>query len=164
MIEIIPSLFLIFATSLTKSLFSVAITACCISCLCVMNLIKNGKAGATEIVLSLTPLGAQVTTFCSGKISGYPMLIHRNDILDVTVNEVVMPHKVVSLVVLRLKSSAKMSKITEEDVTQTFSIEELLKSDNVKIQPVFPGVELTFHQCLRIRYEICKALDLPIPS
>jgi len=124
-------------------------------------LLWGDKSEGLEVSLSVNQLSVQVSTSRRGKIIGYPVLIDRKDILDIVVNEVILSHKVVSVVVLRiLLKSTETAARPQEEKAQQLSMQTLLKEGNVKLQVAFPGVEMSYMECVTMRREICKALDL----
>jgi hypothetical protein len=79
-------------------------------------------------------------------------VIPRQDIIDVVVHEIVLSYRVFSVVILRVSTS---STITTEQ-----TIYDLLSQNKLRLVPAFPGVELSYRDCLKMRYEISKALGL----
>lgn len=111
-----------------------------------------------EISLTVNPLSVQIATSRRGKRIGYPVLICRKDIVDIVVNELVLSHKVVSVVVLRIKASGHTG-FALQDRNREIPVPTLLKQGNLRLQVAFPGVEMSYRECMAMRQEICKALD-----
>lgn len=111
----------------------------------------KSKDEVVEVSLSVNQLSVQLSTYRNGRSIGHPVLIPRNVVIDVVVNEVILSHKVVSVVILRLLKSAKGA---------GQPIQTLLQDDKVRLEVAFPGVELSYMDCIRMRWEISRALGL----
>lgn len=113
----------------------------------------KSKDEVVEVSLSVNQLSVQLSTYRNGRSIGHPVLIPRNVVIDVVVNEVILSHKVVSVVILRLLKSAKTKEARQP-------IQTLLQDDKVRLEVAFPGVELSYMDCIRMRWEISQALCL----
>lgn len=112
-----------------------------------------------EVALTVNRELVQISKSQKGKQLGNSVLIQRKDILDVVVNEVVLSHKVVSVIVLRcLKSTGHDG----SGAPKVPPIQTLLREGDVTLQLAFPGVEMSYMQCMKMRKEMCWALDLKI--
>lgn len=112
-----------------------------------------------EVALTVNHESVHISKSQKGKQLGNSVLIQRKDILDVVVNEVVLSHKVVSVIVLRcLKSSGHDG----TGAPKVPPFQTLLRESDVTLQLAFPGVEMSYMQCLTMRKEMCRALDLKI--
>jgi hypothetical protein len=130
-----------------------------VAALLFIGIIRRGSRGeGLEITLTVNPLSVQIARSRRGTIIGYPILIFRKDIVDVVVNELVLSHKVVSVVVLRIKSPGH-ARYAGQDRNRDIPVSTLLKQGNVKLQVAFPGVEMSYMECMAMRHEICKALN-----
>ena len=108
-----------------------------------------------KVILTVDQTTLQISTWKNGKNVGQSETIAKANIVDVVVNEIVLSHKVVSVVVIRLCSEGefKLSRQPRE-------IETLMNDHKVKLQLAFPGVDMSYIQCITMRQELCKALDL----
>jgi hypothetical protein len=79
-------------------------------------------------------------------------VIPQQDIIDVVVHEIVLSYRVLSVVLLRVSRSSS--------ITEGQTIYDLLSQNKVRLVPAFPGVELSYRDCLKMRDEISKALGL----
>lgn len=129
--------------------------ACGIAVLLFIGIRSSHGDEGMEISLTVNPLSVQIARSRRGKIIGYPVLICRKDIVDIVVSELVLSHKVVSVVVLRIKAPRH----TGQDRSREIPVSTLLKQGNLKLQVAFPGVEMSYMECMAMRQEICKALD-----
>lgn len=118
---------------------------------------RSGFDERLEVSLTVNNSTVQISKSNKGKQIGNPVSIQRNNILDVVVNEVVLSHKVVSVIVIRLYKSPGHD---ENNVPNTSQMQSLLMDGNVKLQLAFPGVEMSYMECMAMRREICRALIL----
>ena len=112
-----------------------------------------------EVALTVSDESVQVFKSENGKQIGNPVLIERKDILDVVVNEVILSHKVVSVIVIRCLKSTRRNC---NDAPRITPIQTLLMEGDVTLQLAFPGVEMSYMNCITMRREMCRALDLKI--
>ena len=120
---------------------------------------RRGNDEGREVSLIVNHSTVEVSKSRKGKRIGNSVLIQRKDILDVVVNEVVLSHKVVSVIVIRLSNATDLSKCKNDESTIS-SIQSLFMEGNVKLQLAFPGVEMSYMECMTMRREICRALNL----
>lgn len=73
----------------------------------------------------------------NGTLMGTPTTLKKGDIVDCVVSELVLPHKVASVVVFRLRPGG---------------------GDSMRLVEAFPGAELTYVECLVLRNEIMKSI------
>lgn len=93
-----------------------------------------------------------VTVYPNGvQLSPTSIFIPRQDIIDVVVHEIVLSYKVYSALLLRVSAS----RITAEN-----SIYHLLSNDKVQMIHLFPEVELSYRDCIKMRIELSKALGM----
>ena len=93
--------------------------------------------------VTVNPIGVQ--------LSPTGIFIPRQDIIDVVVHEIVLSYKVYSALLLRVSAST----ITAEN-----SIYHLLSNDEVQMIHLFPEVELSYRDCIKMRSELSKALGI----
>jgi len=114
-----------------------------ISCFILLTSISfRSRTQSLESTLTLYPVGVQTS---SGT------LIPRQDIVDVVVHEIVLSYKVFSVVLLRVSASP---------ITVDRTIYDLLSQNKVQLIRAFPGVELSYLDCIEMRNKISRALGL----
>jgi hypothetical protein len=86
-----------------------------------------------QAVVTIYPLGVQLS---STQTKGKKRFIFREQIIDCVVNEVILVHKVINVVILRL----------------------CFRDGTIKLVDAFPGVELSYKDCLIMRSQINEAL------
>jgi hypothetical protein len=132
-----------------------------IGCLLMMllnHLKKQRAASACQVTVEVFPLGVQLLR--NQKSS---LFIPRDVILDVVVNEVILAHKVVSVVLFRILKENKLHEPWDaSDVLPTTST--LLREGRVHLVPAFPGVEMRFAECHMMRKELSSALCMKSKS
>mmetsp|Transcript_14461 Transcript_14461/g.21306 ORF Transcript_14461/g.21306 Transcript_14461/m.21306 type:complete len:193 (-) Transcript_14461:847-1425(-) len=109
-----------------------------------------------EVSVFICELSVQISTSCNGKVKGEPIMIPKKSILDVVVEEIILSHKVVSVLIFRLQKCTDGDNL--DGLTTPDSIQKLLAEDKVQLQVAFPGVELSYQQCLDLRFEMMKSL------
>lgn len=111
---------------------------------------KN-QVAQRDIVVEIYPLGIQIETITQDRSTippsqrrtvGKAIFLPREVVVDCVVNEVVLGHKVLSQLLFRVRCS---------------SLKEGL-ADTVRLVQAFPGVEMTYVECLAMRAEINKFL------
>jgi hypothetical protein len=118
---------------------------------------KQKRPGASQVSVTVYPVGVQLARFSSGQPVRPPMFIPRDVILDVIVNEVILSHKVVSVVLFRVWKQDGMEQTPDTDRPP---IASLLKEGRIHLIPAFPGVELSFRECQIMRRELSVSLGL----
>ena len=79
---------------------------------------------------------------------GHPLFLPRDQILDCVVYEVILSHKVVTVVAFRIiKPTTTTAESSTDDTPQ-----------NHQLVPAFPGTEMTFQECLFMRRQILQTL------
>ena len=68
-------------------------------------------------------------------------------------NEVILAHRVVTVLVFRVRKGS------DDDKTYEDNVQILLSQDRVRLVPVFPAIELTFRECHTLRRNITTALE-----
>jgi hypothetical protein len=87
-----------------------------------------------------------------------PLFIPRDVILDVIVNEVILAHKVVSVVLFRILKTDAVQGIRDADERPPIST--LMKKGYIHLVPAFPGVQMSFAECYNMRKELSAALGM----
>lgn len=120
--------------------------------------LQCGKSEELEAIVSVNDLSVQFSTHRNEKLVGYPVLISRQEILDIVVNEVILSHKVVSVLVFRV---LKLGMVGKEvmDAAKVQPMHSLLKENKVRLQVAFPGVEMSYMECMIMRREISQTLS-----
>jgi hypothetical protein len=116
-----------------------------------------------EVSVTVLPLGVQLVTKKKGVPVSTPTYLAREEILDVIVNEIIFAHKVVSIVVFRLlkdQGAAPENYMTNKKDKAKHSMALLLKEGRVQLIPAFPGVEMSYTDCMSMRRDISKSLGL----
>lgn len=98
------------------------------------------------VEVAMYPLGIQLTTMIGTRTIGIPIFLPRGEIFDCVVSEVILAHKVVSIVLFRLQDSSS-GMIEKNSTVSPFRLVE-----------AFPGVEMRYEECLYMRNEIMKWL------
>jgi hypothetical protein len=88
-----------------------------------------------EASVTVFPLGLQLVTSYSNK---QPTLLLHQEIVDCIVNEVILAHKVINVILFRCYDA----------------------KGNIKLVQAFPGMQLNYRDCLRIRSDLQEALHL----
>mmetsp|Transcript_41888 Transcript_41888/g.58889 ORF Transcript_41888/g.58889 Transcript_41888/m.58889 type:complete len:174 (+) Transcript_41888:19-540(+) len=102
-----------------------------------------------EKTVSITPIGVQLSTSRNRQIQpGKKRFFSREDIVDMVVTEVILSHKVVSVLMFRLAKEARSGR----------SVQELMDAGKIELQVAFPGVEMKYKQCMDMRTEIIERL------
>jgi hypothetical protein len=73
----------------------------------------------------------------------------RDQIIDCIVNEVILAHKVISVVVFRVRQRTE---------SRTIGVSHTHTHAFIKLVHAFPGADMTYVECLAIRHEIMKEL------
>jgi hypothetical protein len=96
-------------------------------------LLGMSRRKVNEVRLAIYPIGIQLESRDKkGRFVGEPLFLARENVVDCIVTESILAHKVRSVVVLRMRGN------------------ELIEA--------FPGVDLTYSECLVIRHEINNLL------
>jgi hypothetical protein len=119
--------------------------------------LRGGKSEELEVSVSVNQLSVQLSTYRNGKVMGYPILISRRDIVDIVVNEVILSHRVVSVLVFRV---LKLTGNTTPEAKKVQPMHALLKDDTIRLQVAFPSVEMSYKECMTMRWEISRTLGL----
>ena len=82
------------------------------------------------------------------KILGNPVFLPRDQIVDCIVYEVILSHKVVTVVAFRIQS----------ETGKDNNLESTGMDSEVRLIPAFPGTEMTYRECLSMRREILQTL------
>ena len=98
----------------------------------------DDESPARQVVLSVYPIGIQLD---SNNSSGIPTFVPREDVVDCVVTEIIRAHCVFSTLVIRVRQQP-----ANDD------------NDSIRLIPAFPGVEMTYKECLTMRHEINKYL------
>ena len=136
-----------------------------VGCLAVITLIllhriiKGREEKTCQVTATVYPVGVQLARMQRQRPVGPPLLIPRDLILDVIVNEVILAHKVVSVVVFRVLKKDAISTQSTKDATKP-SMSSLLRQGCIHLVPAFPGVEMSFADCQRMRRELSTCLGL----
>lgn len=77
----------------------------------------------------------------------------RDEIIDCVVNEVILAHKVVSVILFRLKKSISCSHSDRCENSNHARCDALLVE-------AFPGIEMSYNKCLILRQQIMKEIDV----
>jgi hypothetical protein len=117
----------------------------------------GGKSEELEVSVSVNQLSVQLTTYRNGKIIGYPLLISRRDIVDIVVNEVILSHRVVSVLVFRV---LKLTGTAAPEAKKLQPMHSLLKENSIRLQVAFPSVDMSYNECMTMRGEISRTLGL----
>lgn len=136
---------------------NVAILACLLIFVLLVCFRRKRSDAASEIVIvTVFPAGVQLSRVkaSSNRPVRPPLFLPRDVILDVIVNEVILAHRVVSVVLFRIWKRDGTSR------KDTPSIATLLKEGRIQLVPAFPGVEMSFRECHMMRRELSAALGL----
>lgn len=118
---------------------------------------KQRRPGTCQVSVTVYPVGVQLARLNAGQLVRPPMFISRDLILDVIVNEVILAHKVVSVVLFRVWKQEGMEQTP--DIVRP-PISSLLKEGQIHLIPAFHGVELSFRECQVMRRELSVSLGL----
>lgn len=130
------------------------VAAVCLMTVLLLIWFRQGAAdNASQATVTVYPMGVQLAKIQKSRPVRPPLLIPRDLILDVIVNEVILAHKVVSIVLFR---------VLKEEANDLIKppISSLLKEGRVKLVPAFPGVEMSFAECQQMRRELSTCLGL----
>jgi hypothetical protein len=116
------------------------------------------KTQRLEAVVTVFPACVQLARLQGSKPIETPLLIPREDILDIIVNEIILSHKVVSVVVFRVLKRQGCLKCTS--TVKFAGMGSLLQEGMVHLITAFPGVEMTYRECLVISKKISESLGL----
>jgi hypothetical protein len=94
----------------------------------------NGTSSQKSVSVTILPLGVQLETNSSASCD--PIFLPRQSILDCIVHEIILGHCVISVVLLRVQTETAY-----------------------RLVQVFPGVELTYNECLALRGQIQTCLN-----
>lgn len=146
---------MIFRISFAESKWVIAATGFLIALILLDKTRKRRAASTCEVTVTVFPLGVQLArTRKSGPLRP-PLFIPRDVILDVIVNEVILAHKVVSIVLFRVwKHDGTL------DSDEKPPISTLLKEGRIHLVPAFPGVEMSYTDCQVMRRELSASLGL----
>lgn len=132
----------------------IIVAALCLVTLLVLNWVQHGAVdNESQVTVTVYPMGVQLAKLQKLVPVRPPLLIPRDLILDVIVNEVILAHKVVSIVLFR---------VLKEDANDLIKppVSTLLKEGRIKLVPAFPGVEMSFAECQAMRRELSACLGL----
>jgi hypothetical protein len=117
--------------------------------------LRSGKD--SKVSLSINELSVQISTSRRGKVVGHPIMIPRRDILDIVVHEVILSHKVVSLLIFRVLKPLP-NNLTPTQERKLSAAEAMFQEGRIRLQVAFPGTEMSYAQCLSLRDEISSCL------
>jgi hypothetical protein len=96
---------------------------------------QTSSVTVNEAKVVVYPLGVQLSTS-----SRKPIFLMRDDIVDCIVNEVILAHKVISIILFRVRLGSS-------------------STNNTKLVLAFPGInDMTYRDCLQIRNDIMEEL------
>lgn len=126
---------------------------------------RRKKPDATsQVAVTVYPMGVQLARLESDRPVKPPLFIPRDIILDVIVNEMILAHKVVSVVLFRVwkrdETTQQATTSKQERSEPPGCISSLLKEGRIHLVPAFPGVEMSYRECLMMRREISVSLGL----
>lgn len=133
--------------------WSLLMASTSLSLLVVGMLLQRRRQEKVEVSVSINEATVRLTAKRNEKLFGNPLVIPRRDILDVVVNEVILAHRVVTVLVFRVRKGS------DDDKTYEDNVQILLSQDRVRLVPVFPAIELTFRECHTLRRNITTALE-----
>ena len=117
---------------------------------------KQREESACEATITVYPIGVQLARVKNSRPVRPPLFIPRDVILDVIVTEVILAHRVVSVVFFRVfKRDEKQASDSAQPPIST-----LLKEGRIHLVPAFPGVELSFSECQLMRREVSASLGI----
>jgi hypothetical protein len=115
--------------------------------------LKGDDSAVHESVVAVYPLGIQIgnrvvlpRTQSLKELIGATIFIPMEALIDCVVTEVVLSHKVISTLQFRVLCQPSGSALRFGSTTP------------MKLIPAFPGVELSYSECLTMRAEIHKCL------
>lgn len=135
-----------------------------VSCLFILILISRRIQPKQErgSALFIYPFGIQLASVYFGSSEKdisrcfhtikHGSFLPRDEIIDCVVNEVILAHKVVSVVLFRLKKPICCSHSDKCENANHAICDALLVE-------AFPGIEMSYNECLVLRQRIMKAID-----
>jgi hypothetical protein len=96
-----------------------------------------------QVAVAVYPIGVQLVTRVNSVPKGEPVFLSRDEIRDCVVNEFILSYKVRSVVMFRVYCS---NPETSEKVS-------------IRLVEAFPGVDMTYTECLAARSKIVEYLQ-----
>jgi hypothetical protein len=149
---------LIFQTKIAESQLKIASIVFLLFMLLLIKIRKQKAANTCQVIVEVLPLGVQVSRMQRARPVRPPLFIPRDVILDVIVNEVILAHKVVSVVLFRILKTDAVQGIRDADERPPIST--LMKKGYIHLVPAFPGVQMSFAECYKMRKELSAALGM----
>jgi hypothetical protein len=119
-------------------------------------LLLNRQGGnACQATVTVYPTGVQLAKSHQNQQTP-PLFLPRDQILDVICSEVILAHKVVSVVLFRV---LKGDTCTNDPFNNKPSIASLLKEGRIHLVPAFDGVEMSFEECQKVRRKLSAFLQ-----
>ena len=131
--------------------------------------VRSSKSSPKEATVTMSNLGIRIG---NGRTNG-GVDVPFQRVLDVVVNEIILTHKVVSVVIIRVfkpqqTNGREQGQDPMESVAMEFQssnnpipadkIQQYMMEGRIELVEAFPGVELSFQKCHAIRREMEKAL------
>jgi len=148
---------IVLRASISEHFWKVVVFICLFILLLFHRFRKQRAATTCEAIITVYPVGVQLARRSKGRLLQPPLFIPRDVILDVIVNEVILAHKVVSIVLFRV---LKQNELQESRDLAKPPVSSLLKEGRIHLVPAFPGVEMSFSECHVMRRELSSSLDL----
>lgn len=144
-----------------QSQWKVAAIGCLVMLVLFEKTRKQRAVSSCQATIVVYPLGVQLGRIRDDRPVGAPLFIPHDAILDVIVNEVILAHKVVSIVLFRIwKQEALRESRDASDKPPPPPISFLLKEGRIHLDSAFPGVEMSYAECQMMRRELSNALGL----
>jgi hypothetical protein len=97
-----------------------------------------------QVAVAVYPIGIQLVTKVNSVPKGEPVFLARDEIRDCVVNEFILSYKVRSVVMFRVyRSNPETSR----------------KVSSIRLVEAFPGVDMTYTECLTARSKIMEYLQ-----
>jgi hypothetical protein len=122
-----------------------ALASACIALVC-LYLSWRPRTGVddVQVAVAVYPIGVQLVTRVNSVAKGEPVFLARDEIQDCVVNEFILSYKVRSVVMFRVyRSNPETSR----------------KVSSIRLVEAFPGVDMTYTECLTARSKIMEYLQ-----